>query len=481
MTRQVLHFLETYQRETHDSLPPSLIREAKALYQQALPSPADKLSVGEAEAGVAAVSAVTVQLREVLEVIALGARKAWATFDEPRMACGALLLLSSAAVAAARVRRRWCLGREGTAEFPHSLARRAGGALRGGRWQTRMAVVLLVCLCLHCGALFSNSFILAGRGVSHFLFATLLASWGVWVVFGAADWSWVQASGTSAMRSAKLRAEGLDAEGRGCGLLPLYAVGAASVLARAGLSYVARSHDKGVQEAASTGVNACVGLVTLLLSHCLGHGTRSTRSWRSAAADAAGLCALAAVGVFWALQLSGRLESVSAWVRLGLPRAVYLFAVLGVVVPLAHEEEHSVAAQTKKKALRPRTPAPGSPRLQTLAPCKNGQGTDGWQGNRFTVPRLGWEAAALSPAAALILGADSAPVLGAATILLRLLHCVTDEQPAGTVVFEALACMVATMLFYGSGLMCTHTHTHTHTHTLSVHYRYSLHCSVDRF
>ena len=113
MTRQVLHFLETYQRETHDSLPPSLIREAKALYQQALPSPADKLSVGEAEAGVAAVSAVTVQLREVLEVIALGARKAWATFDEPRMACGALLLLSSAAVAAARVRRRWCLGREG--------------------------------------------------------------------------------------------------------------------------------------------------------------------------------------------------------------------------------------------------------------------------------------------------------------------------------------------------------------------------------
>ena len=94
VTRQVLHFLETYQRETHDSLPPPLIREAQALYQQALPSAAEKLSVGEAEAGVAAVSAVTARLREVLEVTALGARQAWATFDEPRMASGALLLLS---------------------------------------------------------------------------------------------------------------------------------------------------------------------------------------------------------------------------------------------------------------------------------------------------------------------------------------------------------------------------------------------------
>ena len=39
-----------------------------------------------------------------------------------------------------------------------------------------------LCLVVHCAALFSNSFIVAGRAVAHFLYTTLLLLWGVWGV-----------------------------------------------------------------------------------------------------------------------------------------------------------------------------------------------------------------------------------------------------------------------------------------------------------
>lgn len=57
----------------------------------------------------------------------------------------------------------------------------------------------------------------------------------------------------------------------------------------------------------------------------------------------------------------------------------------------------------------------------------------------------------LIPSAALIFGADSAPVLAAAIALVRLTGFVADRHPLGPLLAELLGCQVATLLFYGTG------------------------------
>ena len=61
------------------------------------------------------------------------------------------------------------------------LARDSDTAAQGGVLEARrMRCAMGLCLALHCASLFSNSFILAGRAVAHFLLTTLLLLWGAW-------------------------------------------------------------------------------------------------------------------------------------------------------------------------------------------------------------------------------------------------------------------------------------------------------------
>lgn len=157
-----------------------------------------------------------------------------------------------------------------------------------------MRVCVYVCvqvLVLHCAHLFSNSFIVAGRAVAHFLFSSLLLFWAVCAVLAGPP--------------------GRMRDMRAVGVVMMM------VASRVALEHVARSHEKGVQEASTTSANAAAGLVLLIVAQEAG---RSGCDKRGAVMRGARLVSCVCVAVLWFLQLSQRLEHVSAWVRLGIPR-----------------------------------------------------------------------------------------------------------------------------------------------------------------
>ncbi|KAJ1480503.1 hypothetical protein T484DRAFT_1810423 [Baffinella frigidus] len=146
-----------------------------------------------------------------------------------------------------------------------AVSGRAGGGL--------LVAGLAVCAVARCVALFSNSFIVAERSVAHFLLASLLISWALW---GAP-----RARGAQGGSAAGAR----ERVGRVVGCL---------VVARAAAAHTAMAHEKCIQEASTAAVSAAAGMVVLQAR----------------------------------LQLGQLLEGVPFWVRVGLPRAVFLLTLL---------------------------------------------------------------------------------------------------------------------------------------------------------
>ena len=166
---------------------------------------------------------------------------------------------------------------------------------------------------------------------------------------------------------------------------------------------------------------------------------------------AARCISFAAVAAFWALQLSQQLESASAWLRLGLPRLVYALAF----IQLFHVWRQPAQALPQRRG---RADAGASSRQI------NRRETSPKRISNTNVAGLAQEPSSLEeldplspivecliPSAALIFGADSAPVLAAAVALLRLVGFVTKGHPLGPLLAEFLTCQVATGLFYGTG------------------------------
>ena len=136
-----------------------------------------------------------------------------------------------------------------------------GKLVGGGRF---IGGAMRLCLVVHCAALFSNSFIVAGRAVAHFLYTTLLLLCGVWGV------CWWDNAGSPARKralSTRGQMEGQCCTGR------LVAVVSMMFLGRIALEYVALSHEKGAREAGDTSVRAALGLAFLIFAQESG-GTR---------------------------------------------------------------------------------------------------------------------------------------------------------------------------------------------------------------
>ena len=130
---------------------------------------------------------------------------------------------------------------------------------------------MCVCLALRCGALFSNSYIVADRAVAHFVFVTLLLAWALKGLGARRRVEAQEARSKEEVRGGGREKDSLHGGG-GTGSGDVVAVGTMLVLARACLGHVARSHDKGAGEggsavtAAAAVCNAVGGLVLLMLA-----------------------------------------------------------------------------------------------------------------------------------------------------------------------------------------------------------------------
>jgi len=307
-----------------------------------------------------------------------------------------------------------------------------------------------LCLVVHCAALFSNSFIVAGRAVAHFLYTTLLLLWGVW---GVCWWD-------NAGSPARERARGVapsprgQIEGQWC-TARLVAVVSMMCLGRMALEYVALSHEKGAREAGDTSVRATLGLAFLIFAQESG-GARKRSALAvcsrtisfMAKTSQKSLCIVSlyntysraltfekvcqCVFVFWALQLSQRLEGASRWLRLGVPRVAYLIALVELSSILAAAVRGRQVGQQAQVADSSAGSAMGARGTQSEVPAVGGE----WGGG--VVEPLNAVVESMVPVAALIFGADSAPVLGAAVAVLRLLPFVTDGHPEGQSLREML-------------------------------------------
>ncbi len=110
--QQVRHFLATYQKATRQALPTEFVRRIEDAYASIMPErPSHRVGVkgeGGNDGGVGGAEDVERRLRDLLEEAAVGARHAWASFDETRMVLGVLALVSAAAFAAAGVPTSAC-------------------------------------------------------------------------------------------------------------------------------------------------------------------------------------------------------------------------------------------------------------------------------------------------------------------------------------------------------------------------------------
>jgi hypothetical protein len=198
----------------------------------------------------------------------------------------------------------------------------------------------------------------------------------------------------------------------------------------------------------------------------------STHVRRSALMTAARCISFAAVAAFWALQLSQQLESASAWLRLGLPRLVYalafiqLFHVWRQPAQALPQRRGRADAGASSRQINRRETSPKRISNTNVAGLAQEPSSRALIGSRAlkSPHRLAQEPSSLEeldplspivecliPSAALIFGADSAPVLAAAVALLRLVGFVTKGHPLGPLLAEFLTCQVATGLFYGTG------------------------------
>ena len=156
----------------------------------------------------------------------------------------------------------------------------------------------------------------------------------------------------------------------------------------------------------------------------------------------------------------------SAWVRLGLPRLVYLLAIAQLFyvarqrAPRAREVgrgHRTVAAPQGRPSGRGRL-SPGRRKGTEVEGFKQASEAallPAWLAwpveTSWSVEPLSPAVESLVPAAALIYGADSAPILAVVVALMRLVAFVTDGHPLGPFLAELLGCQVATLLFYGTG------------------------------
>ena len=361
---QLNDFLVAYQKETSDSLPVGDVERIMGIYKRAEEEMARVEGVDDSER----IGRASSLYKEMLSEAASSLRAVWATFDQGRMLMGVFLLGSSAFALLLRTL---------------SLEVFAG---RGGT--LRISLVAAACLALHGVSLFSNSYINAGRQVSHFLACTTLLVLGL----------------------ASLRT------GRKEAVLALVAVAAARCI----LEWEAYVQEKGSGGGAGAGGQSIiVGCALVQVAALVGS------SWAR----------LSSRGITWWLvwfsswgmscwylfmQTRGELDEASPYIRLGLPRAVYALAFAGLAVGVFSSAFKSCCC-----------------------------GCHGGGGDRGMIEVVGLGVCAMLPAASLIFGAGCILSLASSIIQLRVLSTLSPSAPPFP---RALSlCLLASQLFYSTG------------------------------
>jgi len=378
---QVNDFLTRYQQETFRSLPESFTKEAERKFAGC----EMKFQELAGRRGIGIVQVRIEDYSDYLAFVAEGARREWATFDVEKIFMGVCLLFLSAVVSALYLYSRFYReqGKLKALSLPHLL--------------------LLLCFLLYCASLFSNSYIISGRAVAHFLSCTCCILFLLHILS--------RPDGNSRQQEEQekpRRALPLDS------LLPLsvrtnknISVLLVLLLLRVSLFHTAKSHEKGTLQASSTAVSATLEILLLLMS--------PLPSSQSSFKPLLHVFSVMLVGFYWSLQLLQLLEASPALLRLGIPRTIYMFAALRFLLSLGR---HSPAGEEEKREAR----------LERLC--------------------------SLLPPFSLIFGPDSPPIVTASLLACFLLTSPPSSTPHlidSLPFFEFFLFFQMQLLFYGTG------------------------------